>query len=79
MHCNHCWSFKHTLNIVPSKSLTYFNKTPLIQHKASILKEFYAIPPDAFQTELQDSLTAFYENIFKTRKPALEVVQWPSP
>ena len=65
MHCNHCWSFKHTLNIVPSKSLTYFNKTPLIQHKASILKEFYAMPPDAFWTELQDSLTAFYENILK--------------
>ena len=78
MHCNHSCSFKHALNIVP-KNLTYYNKTPIIQHKASILKEFYAIHPDAFQTELQDSLTAFYENIFKTRKPALEVVQWPSP
>ena len=38
MHCNHCWSFKHALNIVPSKNLTCFNKTPIIQHKASILK-----------------------------------------
>ena len=65
MHCNHCWSFKHTLNIVPSKSLTYFNKTPIIQHKASILNEFYTMPPDAFRTEIHDSLTAFYENILK--------------
>ena len=40
LHCNHCWSFKHALNIIPSKNLTYFNKTPIIQHKASILKEF---------------------------------------
>lgn len=38
LHCNHCWSFKHALNIIPSKNLTYFNKTPIIQHKASILK-----------------------------------------
>ena len=65
MHCNHCWSFKHALNIVPSKNLTYFNRTPIIQHKASILQEFYAMPPDAFWTELRDSLTAFYENILK--------------
>ena len=65
MHCNHCWSFKHALNIVPSKNLTYFNKTPIIQHKESILKEFYAMPPDSFRTELHDSLTAFYENILK--------------
>ena len=68
MHCNHCWSFKHALNIVPdvpSKNLTYFNKTPIIQHKASILKEFYTMPPDAYLTELHDSLTAFYENILK--------------
>ena len=40
LHCNHCWSFKHALNIIPSKNLTYFNKTPIIQHKASILKNF---------------------------------------
>ena len=66
-HCNHCWSFKHTLNIVPSKN-TYFNKTPIIQHKASILKEFYAMPPDSLRTELHDSLTAFYENILKKTK-----------
>ena len=65
MHCNHCWSFKHTLNIVPSKNLTYFIKTPIIQQKASIRKEFYTMPPDAFRTELPDSLTAFYENILK--------------
>ena len=65
MHCNHCWSFKHALNIIPSKNLTYFNKTPIIQHKASILKEFYAMPPDSLRTELHDSLTAFYENILK--------------
>ena len=68
MHCNHCWSFKHTLNIVPSKNLTYFNKTPIIQHKASILKEFSAMPPDSLRTELHDSLTAFYENILKKTK-----------
>ena len=70
MHCNHCWSFKHALNIVPSKNLTYFNKTPIIQHKASILKEFYAMPPDSLPslTELHDSLTAFYENILKKTK-----------
>jgi len=68
MHCNHCWSFKHTLNIVPSKNLTYFNKTPIIHHKASILKEFYAMPPDSLRTELHDSLTAFYENILKKTK-----------
>ena len=68
MHCNHCWSFKHTLNIVPSKNLTYFNKTPIIQHKASIHKEFYAMPPDSLLTELHDSLTAFYENILKKSK-----------
>ena len=30
LHCNHCWSFKHALNIIPSKNLTYFNKTPFI-------------------------------------------------
>ena len=65
MHCNHCWSFKHALNIVPSKNLTYFKKTPIIQHTASILKEFYAMPPDSFRTELHDSLNAFYENILK--------------
>ena len=59
MHCNHCWSFKHALNIVSSKNLIYFNKTPIIQHKASILKEFYAMPPDSLLTELHDSLTAF--------------------
>jgi hypothetical protein len=59
MHCNHCWSFKHALNIIPSKNLTYFNKTPIIQHKASILKEFYAMPPDSLLTELHDSLTRF--------------------
>ena len=68
MHCNHCWSFKHALNIIPSKNLTYFNKTPIIQHKASILKEFYAMPPDSLLTELHDSLTAFYENILKKTK-----------
>ncbi len=65
MHCNHCWSFKHAMNIVPSKNLTYFNKTPIIQHKASIHKEFNAMPPDSLRTELHDSLTAFYENILK--------------
>ena len=48
-------SFKHALNIIPSKNLTYFNKTPIIQHKASILKEFYAMPPDSFRTERHDS------------------------
>ena len=68
MHCNHCWSFKHALNIIPSKNLTYFNKTPIIQHKASIHKEFYAMPPDSLRTELHDSLTAFYENILKKTK-----------
>ena len=68
MHCNHCWSFKHTLNMVQSKNLTYFNKTPIIQHKASIHKEFYAMPPDSLRTELHDSLTAFYENILKKIK-----------
>ena len=68
LHCNHCWSFKHALNIIPSKNLTYFNKTPIIQHKASILKEFYAMPPDSLLTELHDSLTAFYENILKKTK-----------
>ena len=68
LHCNHCWSFKHALNIIPSKILTYFNKTPIIQHKASILKEFYAMPPDSLLTELHDSLTAFYENILKKTK-----------
>ena len=68
MHCNHCWSFKHSLNIVPSKNLTYFNKTLVIQYKASILKEFYAMPPDSFWTELYDSLTTFYENILKKTK-----------
>ena len=69
MHCNHCWSFKHTLNIVPFKNLTYFNKTPFnIQHKASIHKEFYAMPPDSLRTELHDSLTAFYEYILKKTK-----------
>ncbi len=30
MHCNNCWSFKHALNIVPSKNLPFFIKTPLI-------------------------------------------------
>ena len=55
-------------NIIPSKNLTYFNKTPIIQHKASILKEFYAMPPDSLLTELHDSLTAFYENILKKTK-----------
>ena len=69
MHCNHCWSFKQALNIAPSKNLTYFNKTPIIQHKASIVKEFYAMPPDAFQTELHNSLTIFYENILKKTMP----------
>ena len=68
LHCNHCWSFKHALNIIPSKNLTYFNKTPIIQHKASILKEIYAMPPDSLLTELHDSLTAFYENILKKTK-----------
>ena len=68
LHCNHCWSFKHALNIIPSKNLTYFNMTPIIQHKASILKEFYAMPPDSLLTELHDSLTAFYENILKKTK-----------
>ena len=68
LHCNHCWSFKHALNIIPSKNLTYFNKTPIIQHKAFILKEIYAMPPDSLLTELHDSLTAFYENILKKTK-----------
>ena len=82
MHCNHCWSFKHALNIVPSKNLTYFNRTPIVQHKASILNEFYAMPPDAFRTELQDSLTAssFYENILKkTKCPKLLPPATPMP
>ena len=68
LHCNHCWSFKHALNIIQSKNLTYFNKTPIIQRKASILKEFYAMPPDSLRTELHNSLTAFYENILKKTK-----------
>ncbi len=27
---NNCWSFRHTFNVVQSKSLTYFDKTPFI-------------------------------------------------
>ena len=69
MHCNHCWSFKHTLNIVPSKNLTYFNKTPIIQHKASIHKEFYAMPPDSLRTELHDSPLSTRTS---SRKPRLQ-------
>ena len=57
MHCNYRWSFKHALNIVPSKNLTYFKNNPIIQHKVSILKEFYAMPPDSLRTELHYSLT----------------------
>ena len=69
MHCNHCWSFKHTLNIVPSKNLTYFNKTPIIQHKASIHKEFNAMPPDSLRTELHDSPLSTRTS---SRKPRLQ-------
>ena len=65
MHCNNSWSFKHALNIIPSKNLTYFNQTSIIQHEASILKEFYAMTPDVFRTELHDSFATFYENILK--------------
>ncbi len=53
-------------NVVPSKNLTYFNKTPFIpQHKAFIPKELDFMYPDAFHTELRDSLTAVYEKILK--------------
>ncbi len=69
MHCNHSWSFKHTLNIVQSKNLTYFNKTPIIQHKASILKNFYAMPPDSLRTELHDSPLSTRTS---SRKPRLQ-------
>ncbi len=35
MYFNHCWSFRHTFNVVESKNLTYFNKTPLFPHTST--------------------------------------------
>ena len=30
MYLNNCWSFRNTFNVVQTKSLTYFDKTPFI-------------------------------------------------
>ena len=69
MHCNKFWSFKHAFNIVPSQNLDIFLQDSFysltLEHETSILREFYAMPPDTFPTELHDSLTAFYKKILK--------------
>ena len=68
MYFNYFWSLRHTFNVIQSKNLTYFYKTPLFPHTST--RGIYSqgtdfMYPDAFGTELSDSLTAFYEKILK--------------
>ncbi len=65
-----CYYFhRHNVLVFPVQELAIFHQdyphSCALQHEAFILKELDAMPPDEFRTELRDSLTTFYVNIFK--------------
>ena len=74
MHCNHRWSFKHALNIIPSKNLTYFNKISFIPSHFNTRQLFSRNSMPSLLTHFGQNSTTLSQLSTRTssRKPRLQ-------
>ncbi len=81
MHCNNCWSFKHVFNIVQSKILPFFIKTPLVPAHFNTRHLFSrnSMPCPLTNFGQSSATLSLHSTRTSSRNPALGDVQRPRP